>query len=98
MIQVVICFVFSVVFCIIIVMVGVTFKLSQASYRAIEGPNTMLTVAVSKAPEVFIANNATLMVIPLTVDQALQQGVIDEFEPLNLFSPNRAGYKLSFFL
>ena len=72
-------------------MVVVTFQFSKASYRAMEGPNTMLMVTVFKTPDVSIATNATLMVIPLTVDQALQQGVIDEFETLDFFNPNRAG-------
>ena len=72
-------------------MVGVTFQLSQESYRAIEGPNAMLTATLFKTPEVSIATNATFMVIPLTVDQALQRGVIDEFESLDPFNPNRAG-------
>ena len=51
----------------------------------------MMMIAIAKSFDVFIANPVTLMVIPLTVDDALNRGVIRTFEPLNTFSPNRAG-------
>ena len=71
--------------------IAVFFQLSEADYREPEGPNAMMPVIISKASDVFLANPVTFMVIPLTVDQALAQGVIPNFEPLNQFSPNRAG-------
>ena len=51
----------------------------------------MMPVTITGAKDVFIANPVTLSVVPLTVDQALVQGVISEFEPFNPISPNRAG-------
>ena len=71
--------------------IAVTFQLSEADYREPEGPNAMMPVIISKASDVFIANPVTFMVIPLTVGQALAQGVIESFEAEDPFSPNRAG-------
>ena len=71
--------------------IGVSFQLSETDYREPEGLNAMMPVIISKASEVFIANPVTFMVIPLTVDQALAQGMIESFEAEDPFSPNRAG-------
>ncbi len=70
---------------------AVTFQLSESDYIQREGSNAMMPVVITKASDVFIANPVTFLVIPLTVDQALDQQVINSFEPLNSFSPNRAG-------
>ena len=50
-----------------------------------------MPVVIAKVSDVFIANPVTFMVIPLTVEQALAQGVIESFEAEDSFSPNRAG-------
>ena len=71
--------------------VEVTFQFSEANYRAMEGPGIMMPLRITRTSDVFIATNVTFMIIPLTVDQALQQGVIDDFEPHDNFNPNRAG-------
>ena len=60
-----------------------------------EAPNAMLTVIISKVSEVLMATDITFMIIPLTVDQALLQGVINEFEHLDRLNPNRAGCSLA---
>ena len=51
----------------------------------------MMPVIIEKASDIFIANPVTFMVIPLTVGEALAQGVIASFETEHPFSPNRAG-------
>ena len=56
-----------------------------------EGPGVVMPVIISKTSDVFIATNVTFMIIPLTIDQALQQDVIDDFELQDPFNPNRAG-------
>ena len=72
--------------------VEVTFQFSEADYRASEGPGAVMPVIISKPSEPLIATDVTFMVIPLTVDEALAQNVIDNFESLDPFNPNRAGY------
>ncbi len=72
-------------------MIGVTFQLSEADYREPEGENAVMPAIISKPSDVFIANPVEFVVFPITVDQALTQDVILTFEPLNPFSPNRAG-------
>ena len=69
----------------------VTFELSEADYRATEGTNDFMPVIISKEAGVFIANPVEFRITPLTVQQALDQGVIKEFEKLDPNSPNRAG-------
>ena len=70
----------------------VTFQFSEADYRESEGPGAVMPVVISKPSEVTIATNVTFVVIPLTVDEALTQNVIDTFESLDPFNPNRAGF------
>lgn len=74
-------------------LVGVEFQLSEVDYRQMEAPNAFMPIRVEKVSDVFLANPVELAVIPLTIDEALYAGVITEFEPLNDFSPNRAGNK-----
>ena len=71
--------------------VAVAFQLSEPEYRESEGLDAMMPVIIAKASDVFLANPVTFMVIPLTVDEALAQGVIESFEAEDPFSPNRAG-------
>lgn len=40
---------------------------------------------------IILATPISFAVTPLTVDEALTQGVLEHFEPENHFSPNRAG-------
>ena len=72
--------------------VEVTFQFSEADYRAVEGPGAIMPVVISKVSETLIATDVIFMVIPLTVDQALAQNVIDSFSTLDPFNPNRAGF------
>ena len=72
--------------------VEVTFRFSDADYRASEGPGAVMPVVISKPSVVNIATDVIFMVIPLTVDQALAQNVIDSFSTLDPFDPNRAGF------
>ena len=45
-----------------------------------EGQDAMMPVVIAKASDVFTATDVTFMVIPLTVDEALAQGVIENFD------------------
>ena len=76
----------------IIYNVEVTFQFSEADYRAVEGPGVVMPVVISKPSEILIATDITFMVIPLTVDQALAQNVIESFSTSDAFNPNRAGF------
>ena len=76
----------------VFIYVVVNFQLSEADYRVIEGPGTVMPVTISKDFGPVIATDVTFMVIPMTVDQALVQNTIDGFPNLDPFSPNRAGY------
>ena len=78
--------------------VDVTFQLSEADYREMEGPDAMMPVIIAKASDVFIATDVTFMIIPLTVQQALDRGVIDDFPMEDIFNPNRAGFSTLFSL
>ena len=69
----------------------ISFQLSEDDYSATEGPNATIQITIAKSFDVFIANPVTFMVIPLTVEDGLNRGVVNTFEPLNNFSPNRAG-------
>lgn len=51
--------------------------------------NSKITVVVEALNS--YESTVTLMIIPLTVDEALLNGVITSFDPLDTFSPNRAG-------
>ena len=53
-----------------------------------EGGN-MIKVTVSK--NVTLANPVTVRITPLTVQMALDRGIIATFESNNPYSPNRAG-------
>ena len=77
--------------------VEVTFQFSEADYRAVEKPGAVMPVVISKASEILIATEVIFMVIPLTVDQALAQNVIDTFESLDPFNPNRAGFYFHYY-
>ena len=50
-----------------------------------------MPVVISKRVGVIIANPVEFRVTPLTVQQALDQEIINFFEPQNPLSPNRAG-------
>ena len=69
-----------------------TFQLSESDYRETEGPNAAMQVIISKVADIFLATPVLFIVIPMTVDRALDLDVIDSFEPLDL-SSNRAGRK-----
>ena len=70
----------------------ISFQLSGETYRIVEAPSGAMQVVIEKMDRnILLANPITFMVQPLTVDQALAQGVIAEFELLDPFSPNRAG-------
>ena len=56
-----------------------------------EGPDAMMRVTIAKTTSVIFASPVIFMVVPLTIDEALDNGVLAEFEPLDLISPNRAG-------
>ncbi len=56
-----------------------------------EGENAMMPVVITKTSDVFLANPVTFTIIPFTIDEAMDQGVISTFEPLNSLSPSRAG-------
>ena len=71
----------------------VSFQLSKANYRAMEGTDDFVSLRISKEAGVFIANPVEFRVTPLTIKQALDQGVIPTFENETANSPNRAGYK-----
>ena len=69
-----------------------SFQLSEDDYSATEGSDAEMQITVTKSFDVFIANPVTFMVLPLTIDDALDRGVINAFEPQNIVSPNRAGW------
>ena len=78
--------------------VAVTFHLSGEEYREWEGDTGYMPVVISKDSEVRIANPIVFRVIPLTLDEAEVQGLIPDVIPAipdNLFSPIRAGWRLS---
>ena len=72
-------------------MIGVTFNLSAESYSQDEAPDALMPVRIVKSSNVLLATPVTFMIVPLTVDAALSQGVIATFQPQNNLSPNRAG-------
>ena len=69
---------------------AVTFQLSEADYRQIEAPNAMMQIEILKSSAVILANSVTFMVNPLTVEEAVAQGVITQFEAQDIL-PNKAG-------
>ena len=51
-----------------------------------------MPVIIVKTTDVILANPVTFMVIPLTIDEAMNRSVITTFDPPdNPNSPNRAG-------
>ena len=71
---------------------GVTFDLSAESYSQDEAPEACMPVRIVKSSNVLLATPVTFMIIPLTVDEALSQGVITSFQPSqDNRAPNRAG-------
>ena len=81
------------------------FQLSKDSFRKGEGDispgdlTAVMEVLITKNQDVFLANPITFRITPLTVQQALDNGVIDtvpdEIGPLDRRSPNRAGMNIS---
>ena len=70
----------------------ITFELSEPEYRAVED-GEFANVTISKKQGFTLANPVTFRITPLTVQQALDQGIIDFYptpENENV-SPSRAG-------
>ena len=79
---------------VILFLEGVTFELSEEDYREREGDTGFMPVVITKDSEQFLASPVTFIVIPWTVAQAMDQGLIPgviTVPPDNSFSPNRAG-------
>ena len=55
-------------------------RFSEDDYFASEGTNDAVPVRIIKDTNARLANPVTFRVTPLTVDDALAQGVIDNFE------------------
>ena len=70
----------------------ITFELSEADYRATEDEETA-DVRISKNQDFTLANPVTFRVTPLTVQQALDRGIIDSYPTPGdeNVSPSRAG-------
>ena len=67
----------------------ISFQLSEEDYGETE--NAVMPVRITRSPpDVVLANPVTFSVTPLTVEQALEEGVITDFPNENLDSPNRA--------
>ena len=69
----------------------VTFELSAKGYSQDEAPGALMPVRIVKSSGVLLATPVTFRIVPLTVDEALSQGVITTFQPQNDLSPKRAG-------
>ena len=67
-----------------------TFELSEVDYVQNEEPNASMEVLITKSNGIELANPVYFRVTPLTVEDALARGAINEFEAENPFSPNRA--------
>ena len=70
----------------------ITFELSEPEYRAVEGEE-FAGVKISKKQRFVLANPVTFRITPLTVQQALDQGIIDSYPTPEdeTVSPSRAG-------
>ena len=57
----------------------------------INEPDLIMPVRVAKNPDIRLANPVSLRVTPLTVDEAVRRGIVeDTIIPNNEISPNRA--------
>ena len=74
---------------------GVTFGFSESDYNGEEGSDASIPVKVEKREEVRLAHAVTLVVTPLTVREASEEGFEHEFENEDPHSPNRASNKSS---
>ena len=56
---------------------AIELRFSEDDYRATEGRNDVAPVTILKDSAIRLANPVTFRIIPLTVDQAIDQGIID---------------------
>lgn len=75
--------------------IAVTFGFSEEDYREREGSTGFMPVIVAKTSfEIFLANPITFVVIPLTISEAEDRGLVPDVITVardNIFSPSRAG-------
>ena len=71
----------------------VEFELTEEDYRADEAPGAFMPVLIEKDQDITLANPVLFRIIPLTAQQALDQGFITpaDLPAENLIAPNRAG-------
>ena len=68
--------------------IAIELRFSDDDYRAIEGRDDVAPVRILKDRAIRLANPVTFRIIPLTVDQAIAQGIIDmDFPPEEGLSP-----------
>ena len=67
----------------------VTIEFSEEDYRESEASDMEITVARNQ--EVTLANPVIVRITPLTVEEALDRGIITTFDEVDILSPDRAG-------
>ena len=67
----------------------VTIEFTEDDYRENEDGDMEITVARNQ--DVTLANPVIVRITPLTVEEALDRGIITTFDEDEKFSPNRAG-------
>ena len=75
----------------------ITFRLSEADFRAVEDEE-IANVKISKDQQFTLANPVTFRITPLTIQQALDRGIIDFYQTPDdeNVSPSRAGELCSY--
>ena len=90
---------YAVILKIIYLLIVVNLQLSEDDSSQPEEANAAMEIAISKNPDVFLANPIRFRITPLTVQQALDRGIIDTVPDaiglLDPRSPNRAGIYLT---
>ena len=69
--------------------VVITFEITDDDYRESEGGDMEITVAINQ--DITLVNPVTVRITPLTVQMALDRGIIATFDEDDALSPNRAG-------